>query len=223
MGISSMTAVEVVRRKAGGVKTGHAGTLDPRATGVLVLALGSATKLINRLMATDKRYRTTIDLRAFTTTDDLEGDPTPVDVATPPTHEQVQAALGRFVGSIMQRPPQFSAMKIGGKRAYKMARQGQTVKIDARPVVIHGIDLLRYDWPLVELAMHCEKGVYVRSLARDLGEALGTGGHCIAIHRIAVGPFSDALAVPLQDVPEPLNQEHVLTGEQTLAMLGDKP
>ncbi len=219
MGISSMTAVEVVRRKAGNTKTGHAGTLDPRATGVLVLALGSATKLINRLMDTDKRYRTAIDLRAFTTTDDLEGEATPVDVAQPPTIEQVRAALLQFVGNIMQRPPQFSAMKVDGKRAYKMARKGETVEIAARPVVVHSIELLRYEWPFVEIAMHCEKGVYVRSLARDLGEALGTGGHCTAIHRSAVGPFNETMAVPLDEVPQPLTQEHLMTQEQALAML----
>lgn len=219
MGISSMTAVEVIRRKAGGAKTGHAGTLDPRATGVLVLALGNATKLISRLMDTDKHYRTTIDLRAFTTTDDLEGEATPVDVAQSPSIEQVRAALSQFVGNIMQRPPQFSAMKVGGKRAYKMARKGETVEIAARPVVVHSIELLHYEWPLVEIAMHCEKGVYVRSLARDLGEALGTGGHCTAIHRSAVGPFTDEFAVPLEDVPQQLKQEHLLTAEQALSVL----
>lgn len=220
MGITSMTAVEIVRRKAGGVKTGHAGTLDPRATGVLVIALGSATKLINRLMDTDKRYRTGIDLTAFTTTDDLEGERTEVDVSEPPSREKVEEALLGFVGQIMQQPPQFSAMKIDGKRAYKMARQGKRVEIAARAVVVHSVALLEYQWPIVELGIHCAKGVYVRSIARDLGKALGTGGHCVSIHRSAVGPFTDTLAVPLDEVPEPLGQEHLLSPEQALAMLG---
>jgi len=219
MGITSMTAVEIIRRRAGGSKTGHAGTLDPRATGVLVMAIGSATKLINSLMNTDKRYHTTIDLTAFSTTDDLEGEMTPVAVATTPTKQQVTDAVASFVGEIMQRPPQFSAMKIDGKRAYKMARQGQSVDIPARQVMVHEISVLRYDWPRVELAMHCEKGVYVRSIARDLGEALGTGGHCVDIRRTAVGPFTDAMAVPLDDVPDPLTQAHLLSAEQALVMV----
>lgn len=214
-----MTAVETLRRRAGGAKTGHAGTLDPRATGVLVMAIGPATKLISRLMDTDKRYRTVIDLRAFTTTDDLEGDPTPVEVAVAPSRHDVENALHRFVGNIMQRPPQFSAMKIGGKRAYKMARSGETVEIAPRPVVIHSIDLLNYEWPSVDVAVHCEKGVYIRSLARDLGEALGTGGHCTAIHRSAVGPFTDAMAVPLNEVPERLSQSDLLAEDVAMKML----
>jgi tRNA pseudouridine55 synthase len=220
-GITSMRAVEIVRRRAGGVKTGHAGTLDPLATGVLVLALGRATRVIDRLMATDKRYHTIIDLTAFTTTDDREGDRMEVSIAEPPSEDDIRTALGRFVGEIQQRPPAFSAVKIDGRRAYKLARGGTPADIRARPVVVHAVELLSYRWPLVELAMHCEKGVYVRSLARDLGEALGTGGHCASIRRTAVGPFTVDMAIAPERLPDPLRAEHLLPVETTLAMLGD--
>lgn len=214
-----MTAVSIVRRRAGGARTGHAGTLDPLADGVLVLALGRATKSIERLMDTDKRYRTAIDLSAFTATDDLEGERSEVPIAEPPGEEAIRAALKRFTGSIRQRPPAFSAVKIAGRRAYKMARKGQAVDLPARPVLVHAIDLILYRWPQVELAIHCGKGFYVRSLARDLGEALGTGGHCVSIRRTAVGPFTEAMATRLDDVPQPLAEEHLISLETALRMV----
>lgn len=219
LGITSMRAVEIVRRRAGGTKTGHAGTLDPLATGVLVLALGPATKLIDRLMATTKRYRTSIDLTAFTTTDDAEGKRTEVAVDSPPDDNTVRSALTKFTGTFDQRPPAFSAVKIDGKRAYKMARKGKPVEIAARPVTVHALELIRYDWPEVELDIHCDKGFYVRSLARDLGEALGTGGYCTAIRRTAVGPFTLDTAVKLNNVPEPLRQEHLITQDEAIAII----
>ena len=214
-----MTAVSVVRGKAGGARTGHAGTLDPLAGGVLVLALGRATKSIDRLMNTDKRYRTVIDLSAFTATDDLEGERAEVPVDEPPTAEAVRAVLKRFTGPIRQRPPVFSAVKIVGRRAYKMARKGQAVDLPARPVLVHTIDLISYGWPQAELAIQCGKGFYVRSLARDLGEALGTGGHCAFIRRTAVGPFTEAMATRLDDVPQPLAEEHLISMETALRMV----
>ena len=119
LGMSSMRAVAIVRRKAGGMKTGHAGTLDPLATGVLVVALGKATKAIDRVMDTRKRYRTIVDLSAFTSTDDREGDRTELDIDAPPSDEALRNVLLRFHGSVMQRPPAFSAMKIGGQRSVR--------------------------------------------------------------------------------------------------------
>ncbi len=218
-GPSSMRAVAIVRRRAGGVKTGHAGTLDPLATGVLVLALGKATKWIERLMATDKRYVTTIDLSAFTSTDDREGEREEVKVSTPPSRAEVEDALRRFVGSIVQRPPAFSAVKINGHRAYKLARGGKEVEIPGREVIVHSIDLVRYDWPELEIAIHCEKGVYVRSLARDVGLALGTGGHCQTLRRTAVGPFDESMAVALDAMPEVLGPDHLIPLDRVDAML----
>jgi tRNA pseudouridine55 synthase len=216
-----MAVVAAVRRKARGTKTGHAGTLDPLATGVLVLALGKATKVIDRLMATDKRYRTTIDLSAFTTTDDLEGEATPIPIERPPSENEIRAALRRFVGAIEQRPPAFSAVKVEGRRAYKLARRGEAVELPPRPVAVHDLELRAYDWPMVEIAIHCAKGFYVRSLARDLGEALGTGGHCRTIRRTAVGPFTEEMAIALDDVPEPLIESDMMPIETALALVVD--
>ena len=214
-----MQAVATVRRRAGGVKTGHAGTLDPLATGVLVLALGRATKIIDRIMRTDKKYRTTIDLSAFTTTDDREGERTDVQPIVIPPEPQIRAALQLFSGEIMQRPPAFSAMKIGGRRAYAMARKGQTVDIPPRPVHIDTIDLVSYQWPLLEIKIHCGKGTYIRSLARDIGVALGTGGHCATLRRTAVGPFSESVAIDLDKVPAPVRQSDLHDIDTVLEML----
>lgn len=218
-GPTSMQVVAAVRRRAGGIRTGHAGTLDPLATGVLVLALGRATKIISRLMATEKRYRTRIDLSAFTATDDCEGERWPVAVAEPPVGAAIRSALARFTGEFLQRPPAHSAVKIGGRRAYKLARRGETPHIEPRPVTVHAIDLIEYEWPLVEIDLHCGKGLYVRSLARDLGEVLGTGGHCVSIRRTAVGPFTLQMARPLDDLPETLTAAELMSIEGALAMV----
>ena len=219
-GMSSMRAVAIVRRKAGGVKTGHAGTLDPLATGVLVLALGRATKAIELMMATTKRYRTVIDLSAFTSTDDREGDRTEIKGCTPPSADEIAEALTRFDGQIMQKPPIFSAMKINGRRAYKLARGGAAPVMKPRPVEVHSIDLVRYAWPEVELDLHVGKGFYVRSLARDLGEALGTGGHCASIRRTAVGPFTLEGAVDPEKLGDPLPISLLIDVETAIGMVG---
>jgi tRNA pseudouridine55 synthase len=219
LGVSSMHVVAAIRRQAGGVRTGHAGTLDPLATGVLVMALGRATRCIDQLMDTDKRYRTTIDLSAFTATDDAEGERTTVEPASQPDEARLRVALRQFVGHICQRPPAFSAIKVNGRRAYKLARRGEKVELQPRPVVIHSIDLLRYDWPLLEIDIHCEKGVYVRALARDLGESLGTGGHCTAIRRTAVGPFILEMAKPLNALPTELSQHDLLSIDNAIGMV----
>lgn len=204
-----MRAVSVVRRRAGGARTGHAGTLDPLATGVLVMAIGPSTRRIESLMATDKRYETRIDLSAFTTTDDTEGERTevPVDLSARPTAAALAALLReRFTGTVMQRPPAFSAVKLGGRRAYALARAGQAPQPAPRPVTIHAVVVRAYEWPWLDLSIHCGKGTYVRSLARELGQALGTGGHCASIRRTAVGLFTIDQAVPLEQVPQPLTQ-----------------
>ncbi len=222
LGISSMAAVNVVRTKAGGTRTGHAGTLDPLATGVLVLALGKATKKISHFMATDKRYATVIDLTAFTTTDDLEGERVEVDTVQPPSQPDVQAVLEKFTGRIMQRPPQRSAIKIAGKRAYALSRRGATVEIPARPVDVYRLEIRRYDWPELELYVHCGKGTYIRSLARELGEAMGTGGHCQSLRRLAVGPFGEDGAFLLAQVPDPLTEQDLIPVDAALQLIDDR-
>jgi tRNA pseudouridine55 synthase len=205
--LTSMRVVEAVRRRAGGARTGHAGTLDPLATGVLVMALGRCTRLIEGLMATEKRYETLVDLGAFTATDDREGERTEVHVAAPPPREAIAAALReRFTGTVLQRPPAFSAVKMGGRRAYDLARKGHSPAPAPRPVTIHEVRVLRYEWPHLELAVHCGKGTYVRSIARELGEHLGTGGTCLAIRRTMVGTFGIERAVPLAALPERITQ-----------------
>lgn len=205
--MTSMRAVEIVRRHAGGSRTGHAGTLDPLATGVLVMALGPCTRLIEQLMATDKRYETIVDLSAFTTTDDSEGDRTEIAVHTPPERSAVEALIReRFTGTVMQRPPAFSAVKLGGRRSYDLARKGLAPAPAPRPVTIHAIRVANYSWPHLELDIHCGKGTYVRSIARELGEQLGTGGTCVAIRRTMVGRFGVPRAVPLDALPEHITQ-----------------
>ncbi len=200
-GITSMRAVEIVRRRAGGVRAGHAGTLDPLATGVLLIALGAATKQIATLMAGTKRYETEIDLSATTATLDAEAARVEVPVESPPSEATVRQALRAFVGSIQQRPPAFSAIKLGGQRAWRLARRAggtrdaaaaaaATAAIEPRIVRVHSLELDSFVWPLVRLRVHSDKGFYVRSLARDLGAALATGGYCTLIRRTAVGPFT---------------------------------
>jgi tRNA pseudouridine55 synthase len=218
-GMTSMAAVAAVRRRAGGVRTGHAGTLDPLATGVLIVALGPATRALPRFTAAAKRYRTEVDLGAFTETDDLEGLRTEVPVAAPPSEAAVRAALAGLTGTIMQRPPARSAVKIGGVRAYARSRRGEHVEPAARPVDVHAIELARYEWPVAELVVECGKGTYIRSLARDLGAALGTGGHCRSLRRLSIGPFGADEARRLADLPEALGEEDLMSLERALARL----
>lgn len=204
-----------VRRLSGGAKVGHAGTLDPLASGVLVVCLGSATKAIDRLMASEKAYRAAIDLSAFSTTDDLEGERTPVAVETPPERDAAAAACARFVGVIEQRPPTHSAVHVEGRRSYQIAREaarqgGEAKRPPARPVTIHAIDIVEYDWPRLVLDIRCGKGTYIRSLARDLGAALGVGGMLTGLCRTQVGSYRLEEATPLDDLPERIEPEHLL-------------
>ena len=209
-GCTSMDVVRVVRRAAGGTKTGHAGTLDPLATGVLVCCLGRATKAVEKLMDLTKVYDTTIDLAAFTATDDAEGAREEVEVATPPTLDEVHSVLAGLTGVIQQRPPAYSAVKIGGKRAYKLARRGEAPVMPPRPVRIDAIDLVQYGWPLLHIVVTCGKGTYIRSLARQIGQALHTGVHLTALRRTAIGPYTIDRATPLDDLPHPLSQADLL-------------
>jgi len=218
-GMSSMTAVSIVRRKAG-LKAGHAGTLDPLATGVLVIGLGKATKSLERFMKTRKGYRTEIDLSGFTATDDREAELEPVEISTPPTADAIAAMLaGRFLGEFMQVPPDFSAKKVNGRRAYATARKGESPKLEPRLVTVHDIELERFEWPIATVRVESEKGFYVRSLARELGQTLGTGGHCASIRRIAVGPFTIDQAVDPDDLPEEIPDDRFIPLAEALGML----
>jgi tRNA pseudouridine55 synthase len=180
------------------LKVGHAGTLDPLASGVLVLCLGSATRLIEYVQRQTKVYRTTILLGARSDTLDAMGAVVASEVPAIPTEAEVRQALREQVGSISQLPPQFSALKVEGRRAYELARAGETVDLAPRIVRIDSIDLIRYEWPRLEIEVTCGAGTYIRSIARDLGERLGCGGLVEVLTRTRIGRFEieSALVVP---------------------------
>lgn len=192
-GWTSHDVVARMRRLAGTRKVGHAGTLDPMATGVLVVGVEKATRLLGHLALTTKVYDGTIRLGETTSTDDAEGEPTGAAPAGHLEEAAIADAVKAFTGEIMQVPPQVSAIKVNGERAYKKARQGEEVELKARPVTVHGFDVLavrRAGGTVdVDVSVTCSSGTYIRSLARDLGGALGVGGHLTALRRTAVGPY----------------------------------
>lgn len=197
--MTSTQAVGKVRWLFGAAKAGHAGTLDPLATGILPIALGEATKAVPQVQDGTKVYRFAIQWGSATTTDDAEGS----IIATSdirPDKAALLAMLPRFTGVILQRPPIFSALKIGGERAYDLARAGETVELAPREIEVDAIALLSHGADNSVLEVTCGKGTYVRSLARDIAEALGTHGHVGMLHRAAVGPFNDANALTLAEL-----------------------
>jgi tRNA pseudouridine55 synthase len=197
VGMTSTHAVSVIKRLFAAKRAGHAGTLDPLASGCLPIALGEATKTVPFVMDGRKTYRFTVQWGEERDTDDAEGQ---VVAASParPTAEAIRALLPRFTGSIEQVPPRFSALKIEGERAYDLAREGRAVELAPRPVDIHRLEFVAMpDADHTVLAAECGKGTYVRALARDLGRALGCLGHVVALRRSAVGPFTEARAVVL--------------------------
>ncbi|WP_135506668.1 tRNA pseudouridine(55) synthase TruB [Roseovarius aestuariivivens] len=222
-GITSTAVVNKVRWALRAKKAGHAGTLDPEATGVLAVALGEATKTVPYITDALKAYRFTVRLGQSTNTDDAEGEVIATSPARP-EDEDIKAALGRFVGDIQQVPPKFSAVKIDGERAYKRARDGEEFDVEARPLWVEELVLIdRPDPDHVELEMICGKGGYVRSIARDLGEALGCHGHVVTLRRIWSGPFEVESALSIDEIEslaqDPALDAHVLPLEQGLADL----
>lgn len=205
-GITSHDVVARVRRLAGTRKVGHAGTLDPMATGVLLLGVNRATRLLGHLTLTEKAYDGVVRLGVATTTDDAEGEVLWRAPAGDLAEERVRAAAEAFVGDIEQVPSAVSAVKVDGRRAYKRVRGGEEVELPARPVTVHELRLggLRRDGDVVDVpvSVRCSSGTYVRALARDLGAALGVGGHLVALRRTAVGPFTLAEARTLDDLAE---------------------
>lgn len=193
-GLTSHDVVARLRRFFGTRKVGHAGTLDPMATGVLVAGIERGTKLLAHLVADDKVYETTIRLGQSTTTDDAEGDVVDTHDVAEVTEEAIRTAVANLTGEIMQVPSKVSAIKIDGRRAHELVRAGEEVDIPARPVTIHAFELgeiRRHDGVIdVDARVHCSTGTYIRSLGRDLGAALGVGGHLIALRRHRVGSFT---------------------------------
>jgi tRNA pseudouridine55 synthase len=195
--LGSTQAVSRVRRAFQAQKAGHAGTLDPLAEGVLPIALGEATKTVPFIMDGRKEYKFTLRFGEARSTDDGEGEVT-AQSDVRPTDEAIRAALGQFVGDVEQRPPAFSALKIGGQRAYDLARAGETVELKLRTVTIDRLELLaRSDADHADFVVGCGKGTYIRSLGRDLARVLGTVGHLSALRRTAVGPFREEAAISL--------------------------
>lgn len=206
-GITSHGVVARVRRLVGTRKVGHAGTLDPMATGVLVLGVDRATRLLGHLMLTEKGYDATIRLGVATTTDDAEGEVTATALASHLDAATVRAALAEFVGDIEQVPTAVSAIKVDGKRAYQRVRDGEQVALAARPVTIHSLDVHdvrpageQGEHLNVDVSLRCSSGTYVRAIARDLGAALAVGGHLTALRRTAVGPYGLDVARTLEEL-----------------------
>lgn len=218
LGMGSTQVVSRVRHAVQGNRTGHAGTLDPLATGVLVCCVGRATKCVEEIMASEKVYHATIDLSGFTATDDAELPPEPVTVAEPPDRARLSRVLDGLTGTIEQVPSVYSALKVGGKPAYERVRAGETVVLASRRVRIDTIDLEAYDWPLATITVTCGRGTYIRSLARQIGEALGTGGFLRSLRRLRVGVYRVADAWCLEDLPEELLEADLLPVPEAAAV-----
>jgi tRNA pseudouridine55 synthase len=219
-GLTSRAVVDRVERLIRPVRAGHAGTLDPLATGVLVICVGQATRLIQYVQRMPKTYHATFLLGHRSETDDVEGEVVPVDDAPTPTRESVDNVLNQFIGEIQQRPPAHSAVKLAGRRAYKLARRGVAVEIAPRTITIHSIAVRRYQYPELELDIECGSGTYVRSLGRDLGAALGTAAVMSALERTAIGRFRIQDAIALDDLTAETLSQHL---QPALTIVDDLP
>ena len=218
-GMTSHDVIGRLRRIFHTRRVGHAGTLDPLATGVLIVGINRGTKFLTHLVAATKSYQATIRLGMATTTDDAEGAEISRADTTHLTDDDITAALSQFIGRIMQRPAAVSAIKIDGKRAHERVRDGETVDIPARPVTVHRFDVLDQrsvdGYIDLDVDVFCSSGTYIRSLARDLGNALGVGGHLTALRRTTVGPFDLTHARTLEELED--NPQLSLTLDQALA------
>ncbi len=198
MGLTSRRALDQVERRLEVGPLGHCGTLDPLATGVLVLVVGKARKIQDLIVRSEKEYDVVVTFGARSDTDDAEGEIIPTDPpAEPVALEQIEAALGQFRGEIMQVPPTYSAVKVDGRRMHREARKGKPIEAKPRPVVVHSLDVTEYEWPRLRMMLRCSSGTYARAIARDLGAALGVGGYMSALVRTRVGNLT------LEDACEP--------------------
>ena len=189
-GMTSRDVVNVVQRVIRPVKVGHAGTLDPLATGVLILPVGRATRLTDLIHKVSKTYVAIFELGKVSETEDIEGEIEIRDVRDIPDLESVQRVVAGFCGRQLQRPPAYSALKINGKRAYSLARRGEKVELKSREIEILQIRILTYDFPILQLEVECTSGTYIRSLGRDIGEQLNTGAVMTGLRRTAIGNFT---------------------------------
>ena len=209
---TSMDVIRYLRKVTKIKKIGHAGTLDPLATGVLIVAIGKYTKKINLIMDQSKSYFTIIDLSKFSSTDDEEGEKTIVDVQEIPTIDQINNIIkSKFLGEIEQIPPIYSAIKIKGKKAYDLARQGIDVEMKSRKVFIDNIEIVDYNWPYLSLNINCGKGTYIRSIGRDIGKELNTGGYLTKLVRTRIGSYNLNDSIDLESITsETFNQSILL-------------
>jgi tRNA pseudouridine55 synthase len=223
---TSHDVVNCIRSRFNLSKTGHCGTLDPIATGLLVLLLGHATKLQDRLMSEDKVYTGTMRLGVETDSEDRTGVVTATADASGVTPEQVRTIAARFLGPQQQTPPMVSAIKKDGKPLYKLARKGEVIERESRPIVIHALELSRIALPDVDFCVHCSKGTYIRTLCADMGRALGCGAHMLELRRESSGSFQVADAVNMDaikswELPEFVQHVQPL-GDVIAKLLADK-
>jgi tRNA pseudouridine55 synthase len=202
VGMTSHDVVQAIRRGTGIRRAGHTGTLDPRASGVLVVLIGPAVRLSEFVSASDKRYQAIIRMGSTTDTYDSEGQFTSQDMPVDVTEEDFEKVLKGFEGEIEQTPPQYSAVKVGGRKAYEKARKGEEVELEPRIIQVHHLEVLEWAPPEVVVDVHCSSGTYVRSLANDLGETLGTGAYLVGLRRTKSGRFTLRDAVPLRKLQE---------------------
>jgi tRNA pseudouridine55 synthase len=208
--VTSRDVVNRVQRLVKPAKVGHAGTLDPLAAGVLIVAVGPATRLIEYVQRMPKHYRGAFLLGRSSNTDDVEGDIVETPGAPVPTREQIKAALPALTGEILQRPPAFSALKVKGKRAYDLARRGEDVQLKPRKVTVHRLSVQSYDYPQLVLEVECGSGTYIRALGRDLAASLGTAAVMSDLCRTAIGDFHLNDAVSPDDLTRENLADHLL-------------
>lgn len=222
-GVTSHDVVAQVRRVLGKVKVGHTGTLDPFATGLLLIVIGSATRLVEYAHAANKTYETCVTLGATSDTDDLTGLLTPLAEANAPTQATIEEVLRTFHGTISQLPPWYAAVKVGGKKLYEYARAGESAAADnvrkPRQVYIESITILEYRYPELKLRVTCGTGTYIRALGRDIGEALHTGGYLSALQRTRIGSIDISQAVAAVDLTPDTWQESLLPATMLVAHL----
>ena len=202
LGMTSNAALQEVKQLYRARKAGHTGSLDPLASGLLPICLGSATRISAFLLDADKEYLVRVKLGEITTTADAEGEVIESHPADHVTEADLLAVLPRFTGEIQQLPPMYSAVKHKGERLYKLAREGIEVEREPRTITIHALELTGFDSPEFEMRVHCSKGTYVRTLAEDIGKALKVGAHVVGLRRTRVGPYHEADMVPLQRIQE---------------------
>lgn len=222
-GITSRDVVNRVQGMVRPLKTGHAGTLDPLATGVLIVCVGQATRLIEYVQQMPKRYVGTFLLGRESETEDVEGAVVEIANAPQPSRQEIEAALPKFVGEISQVPPAFSALKVAGKRAYALARKGEAVELVARPTTIYTLQMVRYDYPELVLDVRCGSGTYVRSLGRDIARALGTQAVMSALVREEIGPYHLAEALPYAEISPEAMRQHLQPALSAVAALPRVP